>query len=130
MEGYKAAVKEVRSLTEKELSVKERIYFKQMNDVTDLNDLVTADCPVMIDLDFIVIVGVHNEKSDTVDYDKYLYVDKDGTNYSSGSEPLYTSVDEILEELEDAGETECTLKVMKKESPNYKGQYFMTATIV
>lgn len=133
MNGYKAVVKE----SVKGLTAREKIAIKALNDVTELNDLVTPEQAVMINIDNVVTVQVHNEKSDNQDYNKYVYIDKDGTKYVSGSEPLYTTVKDILSDIEDAiadgemDETEdITIKVMKKESANYKGQTFLTAELI
>lgn len=133
MNGYKAVVKE----SVKGLTAREKIAIKALNDVTELNDLVTPEQAIMINLDNVVTVQVHNEKSDNQDYNKYVYIDKDGTKYVSGSEPLYTTVKDILSDIEDAiadGEMDeiedITIKVMKKESANYKGQMFLTAELI
>lgn len=133
MNGYKAVVKE----SVKGLTAREKIAIKALNDVTELNDLVTPEQAVMINIDNVVTVLVHNEKSDNQDYNKYVYIDKDGTKYVSGSEPLYTTVKDILSDIEDAiadgemDETEdITIKVLKKESANYKGQMFLTAELI
>ena len=133
MNGYKAVVKE----SVKGLTAREKIAIKALNDVTELNDLVTPEQAIMINIDNVVTVMVHNEKSDNQDYNKYVYIDKDGTKYVSGSEPLYTTVKDILSDIEDAiadggmDETEdITIKVMKKESANYKGQMFLTAELI
>jgi len=133
MNGYKAVVKE----SVKGLTAREKIAIKALNDVTELNDLVTPEQAIMINIDNVVTVQVHNEKSDNQDYNKYVYIDKDGTKYVSGSEPLYTTVKDILSDIEDAiadgemDETEdITLKVTKKESANYKGQMFLTAELI
>jgi hypothetical protein len=133
MNGYKAVVKE----SVKGLTAREKIAIKALNDVTELNDLVTPEQAIMINIDNVVTVQVHNEKSDNQDYNKYVYIDKDGTKYVSGSEPLYTTVKDILSDIEDAiadGEMDesedITIKVMKKESANYKGQTFLTAELI
>lgn len=133
MNGYKAVVKE----SVKGLTAREKIAIKALNDVTELNDLVTPEHAIMINIDNVVTVMVHNEKSDNQDYNKYVYIDKDGTKYVSGSEPLYTTVKDILSDIEDAiadgemDETEdITIKVLKKESANYKGQMFLTAELI
>lgn len=133
MKGYKSVVKE----SVKGLTAREKIAIKALNDVTELNDLVTPEQAIMINIDNVVTVQIHNEKSDNQDYNKYVYIDKDGTKYVSGSEPLYTTVKDILSDIEDAiadgemDETEdITIKVMKKESANYKGQMFLTAELI
>lgn len=133
MNGYKAVVKE----SVKGLTAREKIAIKALNDVTELNDLVTPEQAIMINIDNVVTVQVHNEKSDNQDYNKYVYIDKDGTKYVSGSEPLYTTVKDILSDIKDAiadGEMDesedITIKVLKKESANYKGQMFLTAELI
>ena len=41
-----------------------------------------------------------------------------------------TALTDILDELADAGETDCTIEVYRKESKNYKGKDFITCSIV
>lgn len=133
MTGYKAVVAGSR----KKLTAKERIAIKSLADTVELNDAVQNDTGVMINLDNVVTVQVHNEKSDNKDYNKYVYIDKDGTKYVSGSEPLYTAIDDIMDDITDAiadgemsEEDDIMIKVIKKESDNYKGQMFLTAVLI
>ena len=84
---------------------------------------------VLIDIDYVAVVEVYNEKSDNKNYNKYVYVDKDGTMYISGSETLYRTYEEIAEEME--GENEpWSIKVIRRESTNYKGKDFLTCMLV
>lgn len=126
MEGYKAVV----ARASKELSAKEKIMLKDMSDAVKLDDAVKEQA-IVIKPDFYAIINVHNEKSDTKDYTKIVLVDGDsGIKYTTGSMPFITTFEDIMEEMEDAGETDFSLKVYAKESKNYKGKYFITCSII
>lgn len=126
MEGYKAVV----ARASKELSAKEKIMLKDMSDAVKLDDEVKEQA-IVIKPEFYAIINVHNEKSDTKDYTKIVLVDGDsGIKYTTGSMPFITTFEDIMEEMEDAGETDFSLKVYAKESKNYKGKYFITCSII
>ena len=126
MEGYKAVV----ARASKELSVKEKIMLKDMSDAVKLDDAVKEQA-IVIKPEFYAIINVHNEKSDTKDYTKIVIVDGDsGIKYTTGSMPFITTFEDIMQEMEDAGETDFSLKVYAKESKNYKGKYFITCSII
>lgn len=126
MEGYKAVV----ARASKELSAKEKIMLKDMSDAVKLDDEVKEQA-IVIKPAFYAIINVHNEKSDTKDYTKIVLVDGDsGIKYTTGSMPFITTFENIMEEMEDAGETDFSLKVYAKESKNYKGKYFITCSII
>lgn len=126
MEGYKAVV----ARASKELSAKEKIMLKDMSDAVKLDDAVKEQA-IVIKPDFYAIINVHNDKSDTKDYTKIVIVDGDsGIKYTTGSMPFITTFEDIMEEMEDAGETDFSLKVYAKESKNYKGKYFITCSII
>lgn len=126
MEGYKAVV----ARASKELSAKEKIMLKDMSDAVKLDDAVKEQA-LVIKPEFYAIINVHNEKSDTKDYTKIVIVDGDsGIKYTTGSMPFITTFEDIMQEMEDAGETDFSLKVYAKESKNYKGKYFITCSII
>lgn len=126
MEGYKAVV----ARASKELSAKEKIMLKDMSDAVKLDDAVKEQA-IVIKPEFYAIINVHNEKSDTKDYTKIVLVDGDsGIKYTTGSMPFITTFEDIMQEMEDAGETDFSLKVYAKESKNYKGKYFITCSII
>lgn len=114
----------------RELTGKERVAIKTFANALQL-DTVTQNYEdgILIDIDYIAKVAVHNEKSDNKDYNKYIYMDKDGTMYVSGSETLYRAYQEIAEEMENEDE-DWAIKVIRKESSNYKGKDFLTCVIV
>lgn len=114
----------------RELSAKERVAVKMFIGAEQLDELTKRDeNGVLIDIDYVAVVEVYNEKSDNKNYNKYVYVDKDGTMYISGSETLYRTYEEIAEEME--GEQEpWSIKVIRMESTNYKGKDFLTCMLV
>lgn len=114
----------------RELTGKERVAIKMFTDAHQLDEVTqNYEDGVLINVDYVAKVAVHNEKSDNKDYNKYIYVDKDGTMYVSGSEILYRTYQEIEEEMEDEDE-DWAIKVIRKESSNYKGKDFLTCVIV
>ena len=114
----------------RELSAKERVAVKMFIGAEQLDELTQRDeNGVLIDIDYVAVVEIYNEKSDNKNYNKYVYVDKDGTMYISGSETLYRTYEEIAEEME--GENEpWSIKVIRRESTNYKGKDFLTCMLV
>lgn len=124
--NYKAQVIEAS----KELTGKEKVALKNFADMIQLDEATKeADAGVLIQVAWTAQVAVHNEKADNQDYIKYVYVDKDGTMYISGSEPLYRQYCDIAEDME-GEEEEWGIKVIRKESANYKGKDFLTCVIV
>lgn len=114
----------------RELSAKERVAVKMFIGAEQLDELTKRDeNGVLIDIDYVAVVEVYNEKSDNKNYNKYVYVDKNGTMYISGSEALYRTYEEIAEEMEDEEEP-WAIKVIRKESTNYKGKDFLTCMLV
>lgn len=126
MEGY--SVKILNST--KELSVKEKIAIKDTTNAIGLDE-ATNEGEVIIDYDYHVILSVHNEKSDNKDYNKTVVVAKDGTRYVTGSESFTTTLDDIVDEMIDAGEGDnIVIKVYRRDSKNYKGKQFITCSLV
>lgn len=125
MAGYEVKIIE----SSKELSARERISLKNFDEMIALDDAVNAETPrLMIDVSGYVVVSVHNEKSDNVDYNKFIIIDKDGQRYITGSNPFFSSFKEIWDEM--VGENEdWGITVYKRESNNYKGKEFLTCTI-
>lgn len=114
----------------RELTGKERVAIKMFTGAHQLDEVTqNYEDGVLINVEYVAKVAVHNEKSDNKDYNKYIYVDKDGTMYISGSETLYRTYQEIAEEMEDEDE-DWAIKVIRKESSNYKGKDFLTCVIV
>ena len=125
--AYEANIK----VTSKELTAREKIKLKDLSNSQNLDALTQEMGKVIINVDYYVILGIHNEKSkERPDYDNIVVVDKDGNKYNTGSISFITALTDILDELADAGETDCTIEVYRKESKNYKGKDFITCSIV
>lgn len=130
MDGYKASVSECS----KELTLKEKIALKDTSNAIGL-DLLTQEAnfngvKVIIEVDYYATINIHNEKSDNKDYINFIVVAKDGTKYVTGSQSFISAFKDIASELSEAGETDMTIEVYRKESKNYKGKDFITCSIV
>lgn len=125
MTGYEVKIIE----SSKELSTRERISLKNFDEMIPLDEAVNAETPrLMIDVSGYVVASVHNEKSDSVDYNKFIIIDKDGKRYITGSNPFFSSFMEIWDEM-DGENDDWAITVYKRESNNYKGKEFLTCTI-
>lgn len=125
MTGYEVKIIE----SSKELSARERISLKNFDEMISLDGVVNTENPrLKIDVSGYVVVSVHNEKSDNVDYDKFIIIGKDGQRYITGSQPFFSSFKEIWDEMKDENE-DWGITVYKRESNNYKGKSFLTCTI-
>ena len=113
----------------KELTGRQMVALRNFSDMIQLNDQ-TKENDVIIDIDYVACVKVHNEKSGNKDYMKYVFVDSDGTKYITGSEPLYREYTDIKETLESGGDTDpISIKVMRKASNNNQND-FLTCVLV
>ena len=124
--NYKAQVIEAS----KQLTGKEKVALKNFADMIQIDEATKdTDAGLLINIAWTAQVSVNNEKADNQDYIKYIYVDKDGAMYISGSEPLYRQYSDIAEDME-GEEEEWGIKIIRKESSNYKGKDFLTCVIV
>lgn len=119
----------------RELTAKERIMLKDFNDCTGLDTVVTETEPLVIKLDLMVTVAVHNERANgDKDYETVVLVTDDGTKYSSSSKSLAEAISDITDELadceDDSLKENLSIKIFKKPSKNYTGKYFLTAVLV
>ena len=99
MTGYKATI----TRSTKELDAKQKIMMKDTTNTVSLDTATQSGDGVIIDVDFAVVLDVHNEKSDNKDYTKYIIVDKNGERYITGSESFWSAFENIYDELADAG---------------------------
>lgn len=124
MEGYAVTIKE----TSKQLSPKQRIAIKDTTNAIKLDEATANAENVLIYPEMWAVLAIHNEKSDDIDYENYVLVDKDGTKYVTGSKSFWTSFMDIYREMENEDE-EWGIKVYRMESKNYKGKQFITCSI-
>jgi hypothetical protein len=122
---YKAMVEDA-SWT---MTAREKLRYTDLMDAIQLDE-ATQSGDVIIDVDKWAVINVHNEKSDTVDYMKYVIIDKDEQVYVTGSESFWKSFVQIYEVMSEEGETTYSIKVYRRESKNYKGKDFITCRII
>lgn len=122
---YKAMVEDA-SWT---MTAREKLRYTDLTDVIQLDE-ATQSGDVIIDVDKWAVINVHNEKSDTVDYMKYVIIDKDEQVYVTGSESFWKSFVQIYEVMSEEGEPTYSIKAYRRESKNYKGKDFLTCRII
>lgn len=121
--AYKSNVVEAS----KELSAKEKIMVKDLNDAIKLAD---DECNgLLIEPAFHASIEVHNDKSDNQDYSVFVIVAKDGQKYYTSSESFINAYLDIWSEMKGENE-EWAIKVVNKPSKNYTGRSFLTCVIV
>ena len=127
MKAYEVSIKQ----TSKELTAKERIKIKDLSNSQNLDALTQNEDSVIIDYDYHVILSIHNEKSkDRPDYENVVVVDKAGNKFNTGSNSFITTLEEIIDEMSDAGEENIQIEVYRKPSKNYKGKDFITCSVI
>lgn len=116
----------------KELSAREKIKIKDVSACQKLDELTQNGEHIIINVDFYAIVSIHNEKADDTDYTNVVIVDKDGSRYVTGSNSFKRSLDDIMDELNEAGvldEEDILIDVYTKPSKNYSGKSFITCSL-
>lgn len=124
MEGYSVTITE----TSKQLSAKQRIAIKDTTNAIKLDEATANAENLLIYPEMWAVLAIHNEKSEDVDYENYVLVDKNGTKYVTGSKSFWTSFMDIYREMENEDE-EWGINVYRMESKNYKGKQFITCSI-
>lgn len=125
MDGYSVKI----TASSVELSAKEKIMAKDTSDAISIDE-ATQENPLEIAFAYYVVLDIHNEKSDNKDYQKIVVFDRYGQKYVTGSKSFYESLQNIVEEMNDAGETEYGIKCIRKDSKNYKGKQFITCSVI
>ena len=104
-----------------ELTVKEKIQFKNLNDSESINTLENG---TILTVDKWGLLQIHNEKLDEPDYQNVVLVTPDGNKYHTSSNSFFMSIDDIQSELDEAGEKlPFDIKIVKKQSKNNSGQF-------
>ena len=127
MKQYEVTIRE----SSKELTPKERNKIKDLSNSQNLDALTQNEESVVINYAYHVILDIHNEKSkDRPDYQNIVVVDKDGNKFNTGSNSFITALEEIIDEMADAGEEDIEIEVYRKPSKNYKGKDFITCSVI
>lgn len=127
MEGYSVKI----ITASKELTAKEKIRIKDFTNAAQLDDIISGDTHFMLDYDYHVVMGVHNEKTknQNKDYRKVVIVDRAGKAYVTGSESFLNSMEDIVAEMSETGE-DFALDCYKVDSKNFQGKQFITCTVI
>lgn len=113
----------------KELTAREAVKFKDTSNALSLDE-VSKNGELEINVHNLIALEIHNEKSDNKDYPIFLVVDKDGTTYYTGSQNFFDSLTDILDTLDELNDKEdVIIKIIRKESKNYKGKQFITCAL-
>ena len=117
--------------TSREITAQEKFLIKDFNDAIGLDSVVTDSEGIILDIDIIAEVQVHNEHAkDDKDYNTIVIITTDGTKYTTSSNSVRDAISDIMDECKDEGVEDYKLKIFKKPSKNYAGKSFMTASIV
>lgn len=128
--NYTATITE----SSRELAPKEKVMFKDLGNATKLNELAeeanASGAKAIIDnIKDYVILSIHNEASEDVDYSNYLIVDGNGDKYYTGSNPFWNSFKAIWDEMHDSGE-EWGIQLNLIPSKNYAGKTVLTCSLI
>lgn len=123
MENFKATVK----MASKELTNREKLFVKDTTNAVKLDEVLKADEKLVITPSYFAILSIHNDHSDTKDYEQYVIVDGEGNKFYTGSPSFWQAFTDINDEM---GSEEYSVEVYKRESKNYKGKYFLTCSII
>ena len=124
MEGYSATI--VRA--SKDLTAREKIMFKDTTNAISLDE-ATQEKSIVIAPVAWAVIAVHNEASDSKDYEKIVIMDDKGDKYVTGSSSFWNSFMDIYDEMQ-GEEEEWSIKAYKLDSKNYKGKKFLTCSII
>lgn len=126
MKDYEVTINE----TSKTLTAREKIKLKDLTICKQLDQLTAEDDVVIIDVDFFVVMDVHNEKARETDYKKIVVVDRAGSRYITGSDSFLRSLRSIADDLAEAGELDdFKIRVYRKPSKNFQGKDFLTCSL-
>lgn len=115
--------------TSKELTAYERVKFKDTSNALKIDDLTQEKEKVVIAPAGYVVLSIHNEKSDTPNYENYIIFDHEGTKYVTGSQSFWNSFISIWEDMEGFNE-QWEIELLRKPSNNFKGKDFITCALV
>ena len=113
------------------LSSLEKIMVKDLSDAVKL-DARTQEGELIIEPMSWVVLDIHNEKSETVDYSVYVIIDSTGARYYTGSESFWNSFRDIFDELDgdESAKGDWALKIYRLPSKNRQGKDFITCSVV
>ena len=120
--------------TSMELTARERIMFKDTQNAVSLLDLAkdakANDAKAIVEnIKGYVVLDIHNEKSDDVDYKNYLIVDGNGDKYVTGSQSFMNSFMDIFNEMKNESDP-WSIQLNLLPSKNYKDKEILTCSLI
>ena len=112
----------------KELTPKERVQVKDLSDTLKIESLIKTE-PLIIEVDYFVVLDIHNEKADDTDYTNIVVAAKDGNRYRTGSHTFLDAFKNICDEMLGIDE-EWKLKIYELPSKNREGKTFITCSVI
>ena len=116
----------------------ERLRYTNFTGMVQLDDIISDDgVKTALDITGYVECHVHNDKSDTPDYDKLVLIAKDGELYLTGSDSFKRGFIEIFEALTDdfvedgiaPQDRVYPILAFKAPSKNIKGKTFLCCAV-
>ena len=128
--NYSATITE----TSMELTAREKVMFKDTQNAVSLLDLAkdakaNGAKAIVENIKGYVVLDIHNEKSDDVDYKNYLIVDGNGDKYVTGSASFMNSFLDIYKEMKDETEP-WSIQLNLLPSKNYKDKEILTCSLI
>lgn len=111
----------------RELTKREQVKYKELADAIPLDELSQEIENPIIKVKDLIILDIHNEASENKDYSVCVIVDKDDKIYTTSSTSFIEKAFDIYNDLD--GE-DVDLKIIRKDSKNFKGKQFITCTLV
>jgi len=115
------------TMSNKELTAKQRIQLKDTSDAISLNEVTKEGAFILTPVVWAKLHVSLETDATSKEYDQIVIVDADGQKYSTGSDSFIRSFIDICEEMKDEDE-EWAVKVFRLPSKNYSGD-FLTCTI-
>lgn len=128
--NFSAAITEAS----RELTPRERVMFKDTQNALSMNEMAenavkAGEKAIISDVKDYVVIKVHNEKSEDVDYDNFIVIDKDGNKYVTGSTSFWNAFKAIWDELKDETEP-WGIQLNLIPSKNYAGRNVLTCSLI
>lgn len=120
--------------TSMDLTPRQRIMFKDTQNAISLLDFAkdakANDAKAIVEnVAGYVVLDIHNEKSDDVDYKNYVIVDGSGDKYVTGSASFMNAFMAIYEEMKNETEP-WSIELNLLPSKNYKGKEILTCSLI
>lgn len=116
--------------TSKELNARERIQLKDRSNAINIGTaLKESDTPLIIDIDYYAVLHIEvpdkteNAEKEDDSFDSYIFVDKNGTKYTTSSPSLWNAFTQIKDELLADGITDFKIECYKAPSQKRQGEY-------